>query len=80
MFLNASPKLVKTALINFDRVFDAYHKSKIYGFTFEECRANPDKGEDRRAVAIFYTINAVIGLWQEESVRSNFLSQVTKYL
>ena len=60
VFRNPSPKLVKTALINFDLVFDAYHKSKIYGFTFEECRANPDKGEDPRAVAIFDTINAVI--------------------
>jgi len=60
IFRNTTPDLNKTALIHFDKIFDAYHKSKEYGFTWEEVKANPDKGADPRALSIFNTIREAI--------------------
>lgn len=60
LFRNTMPSLNKTALIHFDKVFDAYYKSREYGFTWEEVKADPDKLADPIAFSIFNTIKEAI--------------------
>ena len=50
VFCNSAIGFVKTASIHFGKIFNSYHKSKEYGFTFEELKYNDDIRQDQRAL------------------------------
>ena len=60
IFRNEDQNLSKTALVYWDKIFDAYHKSKQYGLTWVDVKANPDKGNDQRVFSIFNTIQKTV--------------------
>lgn len=60
IFRNADQNLSKTALVHWDKIFDAYHKSQQFGFTWADVKSNPNIGNDQRVFSIFSTLRKTI--------------------